>query len=74
MKDENPCMEWSLKEICECMWDLNNHPENEGMKNAWFESEIPALGFRKPVDLLKSPKGTREIKTCLLRAIYGVYS
>lgn len=34
---------------------------------AWFSSSVPALGDLSPTECLKSPRGIKRLKECLLR-------
>jgi len=47
--------------------------EKEKFKS-WMTSEIRALNYQKPIDLLDTPFGIDEVKTILGRIEYGVYS
>lgn len=40
----------------------------------WMNSDIRALNYQKPIDLLDTPFGINEVKTILGRIEYGVYS
>lgn len=39
----------------------------------WLFSELPALGFERPVDLLTSIKGYERVKALLGQAVFGSY-
>lgn len=40
----------------------------------WMHSEIRALDYQKPTDLLDTPFGINDVRTILGRLEYGVYS
>lgn len=40
----------------------------------WLTSVVPALGSRRPVDVLNEPDGLEVVKSLLLRAQSGAYS
>jgi len=40
----------------------------------WMNSEIRALGYQKPMELLDTPFGINDVKNILGRLEYGVYS
>jgi putative toxin-antitoxin system antitoxin component (TIGR02293 family) len=42
--------------------------------NRWLVSEIRALNFKRPVDLLNTMMGMQEVKQIVGRIDYGVYS
>ena len=48
--------------------------ENEENFQKWMNSEIRALGFQKPINLLDTPFGITEVKNIIGRLEYGVYS
>ncbi len=39
----------------------------------WLFSEVAALGFKRPVDMLKTIPGYERVKTLLGQIIFGVY-
>ncbi len=40
----------------------------------WMRSEIRALAYQRPIDLLDTPFGINDVRTILGRIEYGVYS
>jgi len=48
--------------------------EDEKNFQKWMNSEIRALGFQKPIDLLDTPFGINDVKNVIGRLEYGVYS
>ena len=40
----------------------------------WLSSVVPALGSRRPIDVLNEPDGLEVVKSLLLRAQSGAYS
>ncbi len=40
----------------------------------WLTGVIPALGNRRPIDVLNEPDGLEVVKSLLLRAQSGAYS
>lgn len=40
----------------------------------WLTSVVPALGSRRPIDVLNEPDGLHVVKSLLLRAQSGAYS
>jgi len=48
--------------------------EDENKFKIWMNSEIRALNFQQPIDLLDTPFGIEEVRTILGRIEYGVYS
>lgn len=40
----------------------------------WLNSPIPALGQRRPIELLNSPEGCREVLNVLMRIEFGEFS
>lgn len=41
---------------------------------AWLESEVPALGFRKPLTVMRERGGLVKVRDLLGRIEHGVYS
>ncbi|TWO68087.1 DUF2384 domain-containing protein [Caenimonas sedimenti] len=39
----------------------------------WMSEEVPALGFKRPVDLLNEPGGFERIRTTLMAMQSGAY-
>lgn len=48
--------------------------EDNSKFKIWMHSEIRALGYQKPIELLDTPFGINDVKTILGRLEYGVYS
>jgi len=48
--------------------------EDKDKFQIWINSEIRALGYQKPINLLDTPFGINDVKTILGRLEYGVYS
>ena len=48
--------------------------ENEVNFQKWMNSEIRALGFQVPINLLDTPFGIDEVKNVIGRLEHGVYS
>lgn len=48
--------------------------EDEEKFQKWMFSEIRALGFQKPINLLDTPFGINEVRNIIGRLEYGVYS
>ncbi len=48
--------------------------EDETNFKVWMHSEISALAYQKPIDLLDTPFGIHNVKIILGRLEYGVYS
>ena len=42
--------------------------------NHWLMGEVPALGDRRPLDVLKESGGLDIVRSVLLRGQYGAYS
>lgn len=40
----------------------------------WLESECPALGFVRPIDLLLDDEGMKSVTAILIRIEHGVFS
>ena len=40
----------------------------------WMESECPALGFVRPIDLLHDDEGLKSVTAILVRIEHGVFS
>ncbi|MDM4771169.1 MbcA/ParS/Xre antitoxin family protein [Solimonas sp. SE-A11] len=40
----------------------------------WLESECPALGFVRPIDLLLDDEGLKSVIAILVRIEHGVFS
>ena len=40
----------------------------------WLESECPALGFVRPIDLLHDDEGLKNVTVILVRIEHGVFS
>ena len=40
----------------------------------WLIGTVPALGDRRPIDVLKEPGGLEVLRTLLLRARYSAFS
>jgi putative toxin-antitoxin system antitoxin component (TIGR02293 family) len=40
----------------------------------WLESECPALGFVRPIDLLNDDEGLKNVIAILVRIEHGVFS
>jgi uncharacterized protein (DUF2384 family) len=40
----------------------------------WLTGVVPALGNRRPIDVLKEPDGLEVVRSLLLRAQSGAYS
>ncbi|MBU1350541.1 MAG: DUF2384 domain-containing protein [Gammaproteobacteria bacterium] len=40
----------------------------------WLTGVVPALGDRRPIDVLKEPGGLEVLRTLLLRAQYSAFS
>lgn len=40
----------------------------------WLMEEVPALGNRRPLDVLSEPNGVEMVSSLLLRAQSGAYS
>lgn len=48
--------------------------EDQEKFKLWMNSEIRALNFQQPINLLDTPFGIDEVRTILGRIEYGVYS
>lgn len=42
--------------------------------NGWIAEPVPALGFRRPLDVLAEPGGLELVRTILARMQSGAYS
>ena len=40
----------------------------------WFETPLPALGGKTPLECVKTESGTREVENVLGRIAHGVFS
>ncbi len=68
-KDNNPGYDWSLKDICECVFE-----HYIKAKEDWFLTPTPYLpGGENPATAIKTHSGLRRVKQILLAVIYGVY-
>ena len=47
---------------------------SERAARAWLEAELPALGFRKPLTVMRERGGLAKVRDLLGRIEYGVYS
>jgi len=48
--------------------------DSEENAAAWFQEEIMALGGERPIDLMRTSVGVREVEDVLGRLDHGVYS
>lgn len=45
----------------------------QGWLDRWMTEEVPALGSRRPADLLKEPGGFERVRTVLMGMQSGAY-
>lgn len=67
----------SLCALVQRMVEESGNPEGFDARawlEHWMSQEIPALGFRRPADLLKEPAGFDHVETTLRRMQSGAYS
>ena len=48
--------------------------ESPARARAWLQEPVPALGGRRPVDLLDTDEGARSVEETLLRLEYGFFA
>lgn len=46
---------------------------DEAVARSWLFSELPALEFARPIDMLTSIKGYERVKALLGQAVFGSY-
>jgi uncharacterized protein (DUF2384 family) len=62
----------SLRDICDQIWEKDD-PDHVELKEKFFNTPSIHLHNKTPLEMMKSPRGCRELKRLLLQAIYGVY-